>query len=339
MTNRPILTIAVPTYNGSKTIGNLLDILVPQLDNRTELIISDNCSTDETPYIVKEYKRDYPKIKYVRNKKNIYADGNFLQCMRLATGEYTMLISDDDILIEGALEKILLFLENNNVMLAYLETVGFHDRYEGVENCEVFRKHSIPVNKSLITKDKRIFFSYVDRQWGFTSSFLWKTDRFRLIKNPERFFNTFWLQSYIHIECSKEKSDNLGIISGPCIAAGAYGIIPNFNSTEVEVIEYKKMLDYAIKIAGYDEKQLIDEWLWKVCFVTSRAVIKEKTIGKRLTDTKKLIEILWRYPYVWIHLFPFVFIPRPICKVILWVHRKLGHRSVEAYVNRLTSDA
>ncbi len=41
-----LLTIAVPTYNGEKTIQNLLDLLLPQCVNDIELLISDNCSTD-----------------------------------------------------------------------------------------------------------------------------------------------------------------------------------------------------------------------------------------------------------------------------------------------------
>ena len=50
----PLLTIAIPTYNGSKTIRNMLDLLLPQCNDQVELLISDNCSTDNTEVIIDE---------------------------------------------------------------------------------------------------------------------------------------------------------------------------------------------------------------------------------------------------------------------------------------------
>ena len=55
MPEKPLLTIAVPTFNGSRTIRNMLDILLPQVDSRVELIVIDNCSTDDTPQIIRNY--------------------------------------------------------------------------------------------------------------------------------------------------------------------------------------------------------------------------------------------------------------------------------------------
>ena len=87
-----LLTIAIPTYNGAKTIRNALDILLPQCTDEIELVISDNTSTDETPEIIPEYQKLYP-IRYIRNKINIGPDANFLQCMKLASGKFTYLLS------------------------------------------------------------------------------------------------------------------------------------------------------------------------------------------------------------------------------------------------------
>ena len=59
-----LLTIAIPTYNGARTIGNMLDILLPQINDQVEVLIVDNCSTDNTPQIVKKYMERYNKISY-----------------------------------------------------------------------------------------------------------------------------------------------------------------------------------------------------------------------------------------------------------------------------------
>ena len=42
MDNEKLLTIAIPTYNGANTISNMLEILLPQCDERVEILISDN---------------------------------------------------------------------------------------------------------------------------------------------------------------------------------------------------------------------------------------------------------------------------------------------------------
>lgn len=331
---QPLLTIAVPTYNGAKTIRNMLNILLPQVDERVEVLISDNCSIDETPQIIEDYKKKYPLIQTFRNETNLGPDENFLKCARLAKGKFTLLFSDDDILIEGSLRHIISFLEENGeVSLVFLYTVGFRDRYIDSEHCQKFIKYSKEPRADFCTTDKKDFIKYVGRQFGFLSSFIWATGRFQKIKNPEKFFNSYWLQGYLQILCSDKVTDLLGIIAGPCVAAGHYGIIANYDSAKVEVL-YKKMLDYAVRIAGYDRKQLNRLWLWHVCFLTRRAIIKENSIGVHITSKKLLFKTLCQYPYAWFHLFPFMLIPASVCRVILNIVRKLQGRSFTSFVNR-----
>lgn len=331
-----LLTIAIPTYNGAKTIASMLNILLPQVDERVEVLISDNCSTDNTLEIVNRFIEQYPFVKCVQNAENKGPDFNFLQCMKMANGRYTMLLSDDDILVENGLSKILSFLElHNDVSLAFLYTLSFKDNYINIENCDEFPESKKPL-ENLVTTNKEKFFSYIGRQWGFISSFLWNTRRCKEIKNPEQYFGSYWLQSYIHILCSNKKDDSLGIIAEPCIAAGGYGIIPNYDSYQVDVLYFKKMLDFAVSEAGYCKKQLLNFWLWKVCFVLKRAVIKERAVGKHLTSIGKTFDALKYYPYAWIHLFPYLILPNFACKFVLKLVRIKQKRNFSSYVNRET---
>ena len=63
MDNEKLLTIAIPTYNGANTISNMLEILLPQCDERVEILISDNASTDNTKLIISILKN--MKILYM----------------------------------------------------------------------------------------------------------------------------------------------------------------------------------------------------------------------------------------------------------------------------------
>src|SRR5215469_3678455 len=79
---RPLLTLAVPTYNRVIFLRQFLDSLRDQLRSisEVEVIVSDNASTDETPEIMKEELQRGTPLTYIRNPENIGPDANFLQC-------------------------------------------------------------------------------------------------------------------------------------------------------------------------------------------------------------------------------------------------------------------
>lgn len=305
-----LLTIAIPTYNGAKTIRNMLDILLPQCTDEIELVISDNASIDETPEIIAEYQKRYP-IRYIRNKTNIGPDANFLQCMKLASGKFTYLLSDDDILVEGAVEKILLFLKKHpHVALVYLDSVGFEVEYKGLESCHRYLEHVQIPQQDLCTNNRITFMNYAIRMWGFMSSYLWRTDKFRTIEKPEHFFGTYWLQSYIHFLCVTNPDDELGVISGPCLAAGEYPGVNNFATDVVDGDNYKKMLDFGIENAFFDKKQLYSFYVWRLSILGRQAILKERESGIHKTNVFRLFLQLWKYPYAWRKTIPCIVVPR-----------------------------
>lgn len=126
MSERALLTLCIPTYNRSFC----LDSLLKRIENQTgelvteqflELIVSDNCSNDNTTQIVHQYIDRGMPIHYIKNESNLGMDGNFVQCFKRATGKYIWLLGDDDFLKEGALNKILLVLNNAEYGLVHLQ--------------------------------------------------------------------------------------------------------------------------------------------------------------------------------------------------------------------------
>lgn len=335
--NRIILTVAVPTFNGEMTIGSMLEILLPQCTDKVEVLISDNCSTDRTPEIIKEFQKKYSFIKYVRNKENIGSDRNFLQCMRMALGNYVILISDDDIIIDGAIETILTFLEENpKIAVGYMESVAFKDSWNGLEKCHGY--YYLPsVKESITTLDKKVFFRACTRLFGFTSSFVYSTERIHSIENPERFFGTYFLQAYILICCSSSQDAELGIIKGPCIAIGEYGQLGNYDVALVEGIYYHRVVDFAVE-KGYDRK-LFEKWyIWKFCHLCREWLIKQRAVGIHQMSIKNMFQASWKYPKAWITLYPFILLPGIVCKWILKFIRIRQGRNYTSYIKRATEE-
>jgi len=325
MTNpdaRPLLTIAVPTYNGAGTIRCMMDILLPQVDfGCMEVIVSDNGSTDDTPGIIEEYREKYPQIEYRRHEKNIGADGNFLYCMQAARGRFTYLLSDDDILIPGRLGRIADFLRTHpELTLVYLSTVNFYVKFEGEDKC------SAPVEiteQDICTADKGVFMHHARHYWGFLSSFVISTDAFRTIEGPQQYFGTYWLQSYIHILCSARSDALVGVVGSPCVAAGVYVTQSNFDPAFVDGVQYKKMLDFAVEKAGYPKKQLEKMYIRRLCLLASHGIIKEKATGRRRINRKLLFECTWKYPSAWIKIYPAFLVPSFVCKAFMKAYRKI----------------
>jgi glycosyltransferase involved in cell wall biosynthesis len=106
----PLLSIGLPVYNGERFVGESIDALLRQTFSDFELIISDNASTDATAEICRRYAATEPRIRYVRQPKNIGAAPNHNATLDLARGKYFKWASDDDLyeptLIERCLEAL-----------------------------------------------------------------------------------------------------------------------------------------------------------------------------------------------------------------------------------------
>lgn len=130
---RPLLTIAVPTFNRSRFLSTFLAALQPQLQGeaRVELLVSDNASPDETPEIVNQYCSAGCPILYIRNDVNIGADLNILQCFEKASGKFVWICGDDDVIEPGGLAVALRHLQSApDLDLVSLQARGFHGAYE-----------------------------------------------------------------------------------------------------------------------------------------------------------------------------------------------------------------
>lgn len=105
MAEKPFFSFVIPTYNRESDLQFALYCILQQSFSNFEVIISDNCSTDNTKGIINKFKDN--RIRYFRNKENIGVILNIKKAIQYAKGEYIFLHSDDDfILYENSLEEI-----------------------------------------------------------------------------------------------------------------------------------------------------------------------------------------------------------------------------------------
>lgn len=112
-----MLSLCVPTYNRAALLDVSLRAILPQVTpamaGLVEVVVLDNASPDETPAVVEQAMTDFPQatVRYVRRPVNIGCDGNFTDAPNQAEGEFVYLLSDDDVLLPGAVETLLGLLQ------------------------------------------------------------------------------------------------------------------------------------------------------------------------------------------------------------------------------------
>ena len=104
--NNPLVTIGIPTYN--RADGYLKDAIksaMIQTYQNIEIVVSDNCSADNTEAFIKSL--DEPRIRYHRHAENIGANNNFNYCLKMAKGDYFLLLHDDDMIDHNFVEACM----------------------------------------------------------------------------------------------------------------------------------------------------------------------------------------------------------------------------------------
>jgi glycosyltransferase involved in cell wall biosynthesis len=97
----PRIAIGLPVHNGQNYLRDAIESILDQSYDAFQLVITDNCSTDATEGICREYAARDPRIEYHRHPENIGAAPNFNSCFQLCQGrgiEYFKWAAHDDVL-------------------------------------------------------------------------------------------------------------------------------------------------------------------------------------------------------------------------------------------------
>lgn len=99
------ISIAIATYNGAKYLREQLDSLYRQTMLPSEVVVSDDCSTDATREILEEYHQSHGLI-YIANEHNLGFNKNFENALAHTTGDYVLICDQDDIWFDNKVETL-----------------------------------------------------------------------------------------------------------------------------------------------------------------------------------------------------------------------------------------
>ena len=115
-----LVSIIMPSWNTAKFIKESIECVIAQSYGNWELLIVDDCSTDDTDEVVRPYLAD-PRVRYFKNEKNSGAALTRNRAMREAQGEWIAFLDSDDLWMPEKLEKQIRFMNDNSYVLSYTE--------------------------------------------------------------------------------------------------------------------------------------------------------------------------------------------------------------------------
>ena len=143
------LFIGMPVYNGARYITEAIDSIRSQSFEDWILLISDNCSDDETEDICKKYVQLDSRIKYVRQTSNIGALNNFKFVLDNADSEYFMWAAYDDAWMPDFISTCIEKLEKDrSIGLAYTNVISI-DSYSNTIRNDVHLNEIVAQNNIL----------------------------------------------------------------------------------------------------------------------------------------------------------------------------------------------
>jgi glycosyltransferase involved in cell wall biosynthesis len=120
----PAVTVGLPVYNGARYLSNALDSLAAQTYADLEIVISDNCSTDETEEICRAFAARDERVRYIRRAENRGAAWNFNSVVSESSSPYFKWAAADDVLAPSCVERCVEALDetDDRVVLVYPRT-------------------------------------------------------------------------------------------------------------------------------------------------------------------------------------------------------------------------
>ncbi|MDZ4793337.1 MAG: glycosyltransferase [Bacteroidota bacterium] len=157
---QPLVSIALCTYNTGPFLVPLLNSLLQQSWENTEIVCCDDKSSDDTVKTLEKFQLQYPgRIWLYQNETNLGYIKNFEQCLSLCSGEWIALADHDDSWMPKKLETLVKAI--GDAMLVYSDSVLINEagNETGKKISDRFRLHDRPHPNA---------FAFYDFTWGHT---------------------------------------------------------------------------------------------------------------------------------------------------------------------------
>ncbi len=315
----PFLTIAIPTYNRADLLRSSLSRLAPLVsafseENQVgiEILVVDNCSTDNTQAAINCLQATFRFIRYIRNPSNLGIDGNIHECALNAKGKYVHLLSDDDVVVDTLYGNLIPYLRQASPSFVHLNVAS------GGSACSLAKD----LNPLLFVDSKNKFAEYdldafaqtVHIWMTFLSSFVFLRSDWIAIPNHIDYIGSDIYLSHIAMRLIS-RAGKASVSAVPLIICrenftGSYRIITAFAVEWLALVRTLPFLGYTSRTARLIEKITLREYMPGYVKLAKSSIHKPR--GENLALFKSLV----RYPSAWVKVFPIAILPSGIVRAM-----------------------
>lgn len=144
-----LVSICIPTYNGAEFLDACLDSARAQTHRDLEILVVDDCSSDDTLAVADRHARQDPRITVSRNPRNLGLVGNWNRCIELARGDWIKFLFQDDLLHPQCVEKLLAEGLAQGRLLVACDREFLFDDSIGQDLRSVYARNRLQVNTFL----------------------------------------------------------------------------------------------------------------------------------------------------------------------------------------------
>lgn len=317
-------SICIPTYNGGKYIGECLKSIFNQTYQNFEIIISDDCSTDDTVKVVRSFKDK--RIKLYQTPHNLGYGDNLKTLKSKISGDIMFMMAQDDLLTTGALHKVHQAYQLHDDIAAVIRPYFQFDN-----NPRVPVRHAPPPDTdkdlilSILDVDKDTLGKIIEAS-GLLSALSYR------VKFMESDFHSHVFPAHVYPFFSIFKKHKIVFLHDYIIAVRIFSSQARFKSSIYEpspVETWVKMFNTVLKGKQYNEvrKNCID--------YASRNYVGLLQIRNYSTYKNLLKEIYILLKYRWINIFNIKFWFYSL--ICLLTPRIFLIKAVDEYKNKLLS--
>lgn len=332
----PIISIAIPTYNRAARLKETLNRLSrhPEIvEDWVEIVVSDNASTDNTADVVAAFSaRTGKPIRYARNASNVGIDGNIHAVSRLGTGRYLLLMSDDDLLVPGALTKLRALVDATpDLLFCFMNGGSFTGPYDP----QAKLRSIVPLDKTLVTRDPNELLTTLGVWSTFISSFFVERKAWMNVPAPESFIGSDIYLTHILFRLLARESGRTCVVTSEQLLAARAEFTGSFRVVHAFAYSLLKLLVKDARSLGLDTQSMRRIKLHVLRRALPPMVHRVRRRGLRpralnMQELRALLRFTWWEPLAWLFLFPVALLPSSVIDALLRLRSLSSKRSKSA---------
>jgi len=298
----PLVSLLIPTYNRAKWIGQAIESALQQDYPNLEIIINDDCSTDNSDEIIRKYTHD-PRIRYLKNEKNLGVIDNFNKLFfELAKGEWVTLLGSDDYLIHSQFisDAVKITDSYENIALVFGKTNVINEVTKEIKPAGTTARFDIEFRKG-----EEAFLDFADNPYYSSGAVLYSIRH--LVENNIRL--TGRMTADVEMNLQLMLAGNVGYIDKVCYTVRQHDHNASIGFKDVNGLEnsYLELTRFLFEKAArvVKNKNLLTGWYRKVILRNMQLCINMVLGKKDRQQTSSFHQILrtkYRREYTWLAL-------------------------------------